>query len=199
MGEHGKRTGGIGFSGKDNGALGRRLCAQGRSPRAATLSREGRPAVSVARQSFCTTSTACRRHGPPRATSARVYPVDRRGNPGRCQHWSPPRGSIHSEDGGQLGQAEEMPIRCIGRHLFATAFAGYIRWLAPAYEDRQKSFSSAVERSRDEIAEHGSHKRSAENLAQLETAFGTWCEYALHFEAISKDEALDLSAKVHQR
>jgi hypothetical protein len=82
--------------------------------------------------------------------------------------------------------------------LYAAAFAGYIRWLAPAYEDRQKSFISEVERGRDEIAEPGSHKRSAENLAQLETAFDTWCEYALHFEAISKDEAYNLRAKVHE-
>ena len=82
--------------------------------------------------------------------------------------------------------------------LYAAAFAAYIRWLAPAYEDHQKSFLSAVERGRNEIGEPGSHKRSAENLAQLETAFGVWCQFALHHEAISSDEAHDLRAKVHE-
>jgi len=55
-----------------------------------------------------------------------------------------------------------------------------------------------VERIRDYVSESGAHKRSAENLAELEAALCVFCDFALDAHAITDLEATDLRARVCQ-
>ena len=77
---------------------------------------------------------------------------------------------------------------------FARAMAGYLAWLAPQLDTRRTAARACVEARRAELAA-GRHGRTAAAQAALETALGTFLEFAVGAGAIAGAEADGVMAR----
>jgi hypothetical protein len=79
------------------------------------------------------------------------------------------------------GDAEE------GR--YAQALAGFVRWLAPRYDEQHRWLRTRVAELRQEASGEGQHRRTPEIVAHLTAALDCFLDYAHEAGAISEAEA----------
>jgi hypothetical protein len=71
--------------------------------------------------------------------------------------------------------------------LYATAMAGFLRWLAPRYDEVQAVLDSEIVDLRA-YAEHGTHLRTGEIMAQLACGIRAFLAYALDRGVLTEDD-----------
>ena len=73
--------------------------------------------------------------------------------------------------------------------LYATATAGYLKWLAPQYEQVTKYIDQRIAKLRPLFEVDGRHKKTVTNLASLAVGFEMFLKYAKDVQALSQSEA----------
>ncbi|MCC7104771.1 MAG: DUF927 domain-containing protein, partial [Chloroflexi bacterium] len=73
---------------------------------------------------------------------------------------------------------------------YAAALAGFVRWLAPRYDDVPAAVRRDVAELRSRALGSTSHRRTPEIVANLAVAWRFWLTYALDAGAITEGEAL---------
>ncbi|MGI8913000.1 MAG: DUF927 domain-containing protein [Chloroflexota bacterium] len=124
----------------------------------------------------------------------------------------PPRGLVLStgEDVttgeslyGRLFHVEAEPLswplvtecqRDAGAGLYATALAGYLRWLADHYETVQAALADAIAQLRDRVP-NGGHQRNPSTVARLFIGLRCFARYAIDAGGITQSEASALLAR----
>jgi len=88
--------------------------------------------------------------------------------------------------------------RHAGEGLYAMALAGFIRWLAPRYEELRTTLRSEVTALREQLADRAAHGRTPEIVANLMVGFDYFVRFALEAGAISGRGAEDLRGAVRR-
>jgi hypothetical protein len=76
--------------------------------------------------------------------------------------------------------------------LYAAAMAGYLRWLAPKYEELQKTLRQEVAELRDAAHQNGQHARTPVIVADLAVGWRYFLRFAVDSGAITKSEFAEL-------
>ena len=79
--------------------------------------------------------------------------------------------------------------------LYAQAMAGYLRWLAPRYEQMRNALARDVAELRAQAYQHGQHQRSVTNIVTLAVGIRHWLRFARESGALTNDEADTLSSR----
>jgi hypothetical protein len=76
--------------------------------------------------------------------------------------------------------------------VYAKAFAGYLKWLAPQYDAIRAKFPKELAEWRDKAASSVAHKRTPEIIANLALGLRKFLAFAIASDALTKDEARQL-------
>jgi hypothetical protein len=82
--------------------------------------------------------------------------------------------------------------------LYAQAIAGFVRWIAPKFEQIVQRLKLDVQRLRDQIAAglgHDRHRRTPVNVADLIVGFALFLEFAQEIGAITPEVAGELQGR----
>jgi hypothetical protein len=80
--------------------------------------------------------------------------------------------------------------------LYAQAMAGFIRWMAPRYDEVREVLRSERERLREEYRADCQHLRTASIAADLQAGFEFFLEFAVEKGAISQEQSDALLARL---
>ncbi len=72
---------------------------------------------------------------------------------------------------------------------FATAMAGYVRWLAPRYEEIRKNMPKWIAEARNEMASEGLHARTPDIAASLLYGMETFLKFVKEVGAVDDQQA----------
>jgi hypothetical protein len=81
------------------------------------------------------------------------------------------------------------------RGELAGAMAGFLRWIAERYEDLQWHLLTRVRELRSRALPPGSHPRLPTTLAELETGWEIWLQFASEAGAIGEQERFELASR----
>jgi hypothetical protein len=74
--------------------------------------------------------------------------------------------------------------------VYATAMAGFIRWLARQYDQVRRALPGDIARYRSQaLADHGGHRRTPDIVANLAIGFRLFIEYAVEGGALTQPQA----------
>jgi hypothetical protein len=82
-----------------------------------------------------------------------------------------------------------------GQGVFAQAMAGYLKWLAPRYEETRAHLKSETERLRAADGKY-SHGRTGDAVTDLYVAWGVFLDFACEARAITEEGAADLHGDI---
>jgi hypothetical protein len=97
----------------------------------------------------------------------------------------PARGAVGTID-------RDVLTRCqadAGAGLYAASMAGFVRWLAPRYEEARDALPAKALSFRKEATREGDHGRTPDIVADLAAGFDVFLEFALATGAITQPEA----------
>jgi hypothetical protein len=79
--------------------------------------------------------------------------------------------------------------------LFAQAMAGYLRWLAPQFEEQRRRLAERVAQLREEAMQDGQHRRTPSTIANLDHGLSAFLLFAMQSGAITWEESKAVSRK----
>jgi hypothetical protein len=79
--------------------------------------------------------------------------------------------------------------------LFAQAMAGYLRWLAPQFEEQRQRLVECVAQLREEAMQEGQHRRTPSTIANLDHGLSVFLLFAVQSGAITWEQSKIVSRK----
>ena len=97
---------------------------------------------------------------------------------------------------GEVDRSELSALQSAGcRGEFAGAMAGFLSWIAERYEDLQQHLLARVRELRGRALPPASHARLPTTLAELQTGWEIWLQFAFEAGAIGKEEQVELASR----